>query len=172
MLKILIDVAEGMQFLHSAQVLHGDLKPANVLLKSGPGSHVVTAVVADFGLSRMLDASLSQNSIQRTSSMGTIQYMAPELLSHGRLSKAADVWAFGILMVELWSGDTVFGDMSAAAIYFSLVQNGEVPKVPGHCPPRYAAAVARCLAIDPEARWDFGSIVEELRGMGGDVGLA
>ena len=95
---MLADVAQGMEFLHStAHVIHGDLKPANVLLKGRDTPGSLTAVVADFGLSRMLDADASQRSVQRSQSLGTVQYMSPELLQAGRLTKAADVWAFGVM---------------------------------------------------------------------------
>ena len=162
---MLVDIAEGMDFLHSGPraVLHGDLKPANVVLKAGPGgSSTITAVVADFGLSRMLEGE-NNYSVQRTSSLGTIQYMSPELLSAGRLTRAADVWAFGIMMIELWLNEYAFDDMSAAQIFYTVVQQKQAPHAPEDCPKTYAEIINGCLVMEPEGRWDFNTILRELR---------
>ncbi len=163
-LKILIDVAEGMEFLHSGPraVLHGDLKPANILLKAGSAPGSVTAVVADFGLSRMLDSD-DKHSIQRTASMGTVQYMSPELLSAGRLTRAADVWAFGIVLIEAWTGESPFEDMTAAQVFYSIAQLHQLPKLPEDCPEKYAQLIKGCLKQAPEERIDFKIILQQLR---------
>ncbi|KAL4553384.1 hypothetical protein Ndes2526B_g03247 [Nannochloris sp. 'desiccata'] len=164
LLNILIDVAEGMEFLHSGPraVLHGDLKPANILLKAGSEPGSVTAVVADFGLSRMLDSD-EKHSIQRTASLGTVQYMSPELLSAGRLTRAADVWAFGIMLIELWEGESAFEDMTAAQVFYSVVQLKQQPRLPADCPKKYAALIRGCLKQEPEERIDFKHILKQLR---------
>ena len=163
-LKILIDVAEGMEFLHSGPraVLHGDLKPANILLKAGAEPGSATAVVADFGLSRMLDSD-DRHSIQRTASLGTVQYMSPELLSSGRLTRAADVWAFGIMLIELWTGESVFDDMTAAQVFYAIAQLKQLPKMPEDCPEKYKKLIQGCLKHAPEERIDFKEILQQLR---------
>jgi len=163
-LKLLIDVAEGMEFLHSGPraVLHGDLKPANILLKAGAEPGSVTAVVADFGLSHMLDSD-GKHSIQRTSSLGTVQYMSPELLSAGRLTRAADVWAFGVLLVETWTGEDPFHGMTAGQIYYSVVQLRQMLVPPVGVPEKYAKLIRECLAYSPEDRIDFDRILQQLR---------
>ena len=163
--KILIDVAQGMEYLHTGThcVLHGDLKPANILLKSGSEPGTVVAVVADFGLSHMIAANDKKQSVTRSPGRGTAQFMAPELLSCGRLTRAADVWAFGIVMCELWTGENVFENQNLAQIYFSMVQEGHVPTAPEDCPPKYSEIIRNCLSKRPEERWSFTRILEELR---------
>lgn len=162
---VLIDVAEGMEFLHyTANIIHGDLKPANVLLKASPDGYGYTAVVADFGLSRMLDAT-NESSIYRTTSLGTVNYMSPELLVSGRLTRKADSWAFGIIMIEIWTGESAYGTMSPAQIFFSLTQQHRAPACPVECPAEYASIVAGCLCMEPEERWDFGRILRGLKSL-------
>lgn len=97
-LTLLLDVAAGMGYLHSRNCVHGDLKPANVLLKHEPAApfgHL--AKVSDFGLSKTMTTGQSHRS---TKTLGTFNRAPPELLRLGRLSPACDMYAFGILMVR------------------------------------------------------------------------
>lgn len=152
-----------MEFLHNtANIIHGDLKPANVLLKASSDGSGYTAVVADFGLSRMLDAT-HESSVYRTTSLGTVNYMSPELLTSGRLTRKADSWAFGIIMIEIWTGESAYGTMKPAQIFFSLTQQHVGPTCPQDCPAQYASIVAGCLRMEPEERWDFVRILNELK---------
>jgi len=167
-LGILIDVAEGMEFLHSsAHIIHGDLKPANVLLKTSSDGKGLTAVVADFGLSRMLDADQHQSSIHRTATQGTVGYMSPELIREGRLTGKADVWAYGLLMAELWAGRSLFEDLNPAQILFSLSEGKHPvrPSLAADCPPAYAVIVEGCLEMDVANRWDFSRVLTALKNL-------
>jgi serine/threonine protein kinase len=95
------DVARAMVHLHACSIVHGDLKAANVMLKSGGADgRGATAKVVDFGLSVRMDSAATH-----VSSMfqGTLSHMAPEVLMEGRLSKAADVYAFAITLHELFT---------------------------------------------------------------------
>jgi len=84
--------------LHSVDVLHADLNGNNVLLsKPDPEKSVFHAKVSDFGLSR----SYHGHTTIATQTYGTVTHMPPELLIDGRLSKAANVYAFGVMLWEL-----------------------------------------------------------------------
>lgn len=105
-LRCLADVAAGLAYLHSAGVVHGDLKPSNVLLKSAAADpRGFVAKLADFGLSRLIDVTVQTH--VSTQTYGTVSYQPPEVLATGHLSPAADVYAFGLLAAELASGDKV-----------------------------------------------------------------
>jgi serine/threonine protein kinase len=93
--RSLLDIAAGMDYLHSTNVLHGDLKSANVLLKSTTTDpRGFLCKLADFGLSRVLDLDMTHIS---TKTYGTISYMPAELLSQGKMTKQADVYSFAML---------------------------------------------------------------------------
>jgi serine/threonine protein kinase len=84
-----------MAHLHSKQIVHGDLKAANVLLiNSVHGSFGQIAKLTDFGLAGVLRNGVTHHTTQH---LGTITHCAPEILQDGRLSPAADVYAFGIM---------------------------------------------------------------------------
>jgi tRNA A-37 threonylcarbamoyl transferase component Bud32 len=89
-LPIALDIANGMAYLHSRQVIHRDLKPSNVLLTR---DH--RAKIADFGMS------VANTGQELTAETGTYRYMAPEVIRHESYSSNADVYSFGILLWQL-----------------------------------------------------------------------
>ncbi|KAK9834139.1 hypothetical protein WJX81_001741 [Elliptochloris bilobata] len=94
------EIASGMAFLHARSLVHGDLSGGNILLTScTANTHGFTAKVSDFGLARDMDV-LSKIETKTT---GTVTHMAPEVLSKGVVSKAADCFSFGVLLWEMAS---------------------------------------------------------------------
>ncbi|GLT83948.1 hypothetical protein SLE2022_022100 [Rubroshorea leprosula] len=109
-LNIAIEVASAIEYLHNycqPSIVHGDLKPSNVLLDEEMVSHV-----GDFGLARF--SSISQNQSSSMGVKGTIGYVAPEYGMSTKISKLGDVYSFGILLLEMITGkaptDSMFKD--------------------------------------------------------------
>ncbi|KZS96304.1 kinase-like protein [Sistotremastrum niveocremeum HHB9708] len=103
--KLLIEICSGLSYLHSKGVVHGDLKGSNILV-----SDEGTAVLADFGLARLIsaDAVFSSEVASTTTGLkGTVRYMAPELAcavdSTLNATHESDIWAFGCVVLELIS---------------------------------------------------------------------
>jgi serine/threonine protein kinase len=119
LLRRALDVASGLAYLHSRSVCHGDLKWENVLLKSErQDTDGVIAKIADFGLSRALAFGQSHLSTRR---YGTVTHMPPELLVAGKLTPAADVYSFGIMLWELVSRSLPFEGLHHGEVIHRVV---------------------------------------------------
>ncbi|KAK9063460.1 hypothetical protein SSX86_017330 [Deinandra increscens subsp. villosa] len=97
--EIIIGVAEGLVYLHEnnkTRIIHRDIKASNILLDLR-----LRAKIADFGLARSFQDDKSHIS---TAIAGTLGYMAPEYLAHGQLTEKADVYSFGVLILEVVTG--------------------------------------------------------------------
>merc|ERR1712174_28873 len=116
LLPILRDIAQGLRFLHAAnpQVIHGDLKAANVLV-----DRKFRAKVADFGLS-------SKRGLGCT---GTPLWMAPELLRGESNTTSSDVYAFGISLYEIYSRKDPYWDEEEKGDILKKVLKGKRPPV-------------------------------------------
>ncbi|GKC14302.1 kinase-like domain-containing protein, partial [Tanacetum coccineum] len=106
-INILRDVATALDYLHircQTSIVHGDLKPSNILLDDDMVAHV-----GDFGLARLLGTDLNQNS--STGVKGTIGYAPPEYGIGSEMTSSGDVYSFGILLLEVMTGKKPTDDM-------------------------------------------------------------
>ncbi|KAL4423976.1 hypothetical protein ABPG75_001277 [Micractinium tetrahymenae] len=166
-LLCLLDIARGLEYLHSSNILHGDLKPQNVLLRSARADRRgFVCKLCDFGLSRLL--SDHQTHVQ-TRHFGTVSHAAPELLREGRLTRSSDIFALGIVAWELLSGQAAFAGVPSFQVMTLVSQQDFRLPVPEHCPRRLAALMQRCWDDVPQARPDAAAVVEELIQIGGSL---
>lgn len=166
-LRTLREVAAGMAYLHSQDVLHCDLTGNNVLLEAADGDERgYRALVSDFGLARVVAGEVT------TSTFGTCSHMAPELMTEGILGKAADVWSFGVIAWEMYSGVRAYVGFRMPNIIFLVTSGKGQLKLPESAPAGYRALVDWCLQRDHTQRPSFEQLVariDELLTVGEDA---
>ncbi|ELP91735.1 serine/threonine protein kinase HT1, putative [Entamoeba invadens IP1] len=101
--KMLLDAAKGISYLHENGILHRDIKPDNILVLSLDVNEKVNAKLTDFGSAR--NVNLLMTNMTFTKGIGTPKYMAPEILKRDKYTKSADISSFGVTMYEVvgWS---------------------------------------------------------------------
>lgn len=162
MIPLLLDVAQGMRYLQWQHVVHGDLKSENILLISDNTNECgFTAKVSDFGLSRLIPV---EESSYRTLSVGTVSHLDAQVIKTGRVTHSSDVYAFGIVMLELTRGERIWGAMHPLQIMERVVK-GERPTFSPGIMPEYVALAQRCWDADPNERPSFKDITSELQEM-------
>jgi serine/threonine protein kinase len=148
-------IADALAHAHDNDVVHGDLKSANVLIT--PEGRVK---VLDFGLATRLSAdALSETTTRSRSSLtekgsivGTLAYMAPELLRGTTPDPRSDLWALGVVLYEMATGELPFRGQSAFDLGAAILES-PAAALPATCPTPLRTVVRRCLAKDPGQRY-------------------
>ncbi|WP_309894908.1 protein kinase domain-containing protein [Archangium sp.] len=143
--RIAVAVCEGLAAAHAAGVVHRDLKPANVLVEKG-GRIVLT----DFGIARAVAGEVASRTM---GTVGTPMYMAPEQVSGDPVDARADLYAVGLLLHEMLTGEPPFtGETPWAAALARLRKPPPDLRQRPTIPPPLAELVHRCLALSPDER--------------------
>lgn len=160
-LIIAMDAAFGMEYLHSKNIVHFDLKCDNLLVNLRDHSRPICKV-GDFGLSK-----IKRNTLVSGGVRGTLPWMAPELLngSSSKVSEKVDVFSFGIVMWEILTGEEPYANMHYGAIIGGIVNNTLRPPVPANCDLEWRRLMEQCWSPDPSQRPAFTEIAGRLRSM-------
>jgi hypothetical protein len=172
-LRTASEIADALDRAHRQGVVHRDLKPGNIMLiKSG-------AKLLDFGLAKLRGAGsveeVAAHSALPTEArplteegkiVGTYPYMAPEQLEGEKADARTDIFAFGAVMYEMVTGQRAFEGKSRASLIAAILSSEPRPisKLQPMTPPLLDRVVRRCLAKDPDERWQSaGDLTAELR---------
>lgn len=159
-MSLAIDVARGMQFIHSTKppIVHRDLKSPNVLLVHVPGKPFPTAKIADFGLSRGLEWS----SHYSDKVVDNPTWLAPEVLRKDKYNEKVDVYAFGVILFELACQKQFFGEITFFHELEEKVLHGGRPPILEEVPTYVRQLIEACWQEDAFKRPDFNMIVAAL----------
>ena len=159
-LRIGREIASAVDAAHRRGIIHRDLKPGNVMITE------TGAKVLDFGLAReaagrssVETQAATAHAITREGTfLGTMPYMAPELLEGRPANEQSDIWALGCVLYEMATGERPFRGRSQADLITAIM--GSQPEPPTRkqplAPVRLDGVVKRCLEKDPEHRWQSG----------------
>ncbi|KAG2428818.1 hypothetical protein HXX76_011518 [Chlamydomonas incerta] len=162
MLRTAREIAQGMCHLHASQIVHGDLKPANVLLKSSRSDRRgFIAKVADFGLSKIVQVAERGSLECDTDATGTIAYMAPEVLN-GSLCPAADIYSFGVILWQLITGERPFADVHPGRMWVGVCTGALQLEWPADAHPMVRKLGDACMSFDKRQRPSFTKVARVL----------
>jgi eukaryotic-like serine/threonine-protein kinase len=162
-LRVARGLLEGLAAVHAATVVHGDVKPSNVLVPRGEKALDYPKLV-DFGLARVVSrsevaASIGDAMTREGSVLGTARYMAPEVLSGGEVTSRADLYAAGLVLFELLDVGPLFPVGDGRAQLRARVSNE--PVLTDRVPEPLSDVFARMLSRDPAARYQHAGIAHE-----------
>ncbi|KAI3850227.1 hypothetical protein MKX03_010380 [Papaver bracteatum] len=149
---IALDIARGMEFLHSQGVVHRDLKPENLIFDQDNQVKIV-----DFGIAckEAYCDSLADDA-------GTYRWMAPEMIKRKSHGRKVDVYSFGLVIWEMVAGTIPFDDKTPIQAAFAVVNKKMRPIIPKDCPPSLRDLIEHCWTSVPEKRPEFWQIVKVL----------
>lgn len=143
LLELARGVAEGVDYMHSCNIVHRDLKAANLLLDDQG-----EVKVADFGVARVQ----STGGVM-TAETGTYRWMAPEVVAHQQYDCKCDIFSFGITLWELVTNGAVpYAGYTPLQAAVGVVQKGLRPEIPDGCPETLAFAMRACWQQSPVDR--------------------
>ncbi|KAJ6536002.1 kinase-like domain-containing protein [Mycena vulgaris] len=156
---LMYEIAIGLQYLHSQNVIHGDLRGANILLDDQ--GHVR---LADFGLTVFADGPLAP-----TNRGGSLRWMAPELLDPAscglevfQRTFASDIYSFACVCLELYTGKPPFPEISSEGAVLLKIIKGERPECPPTVPEWCSLFIVKCWSQMPVNRPGTGNIIESI----------
>ena len=167
-LPLFIQIAEGLEAAHAKGIIHRDLKPANIKIEAGGGSGTRPGAVKilDFGLAKALMPEVEARSVGASHSptltlqatmrgeiLGTAAYMSPEQAQGLPADQRADIWAFGVCLLEALTGRRVFNGANASFVLASVLKDEpDLGALPPSTPPVVRRLLRRCLEKNRERR--------------------
>ncbi len=158
-LPIARQISEALEYAHEKGIIHRDLKPANVKL-----THDGKAKVLDYGLAKALDdapvaadltssPTLSLAATKMGLILGTAAYMSPEQAKGKSADRRADIWSFGVLLLEMLTGRQAYtGETASETMAHVITRDPDWTQLPSGTPPRLQQLLRRCLIKDPKQR--------------------
>ncbi len=151
--------SQALDYAHSQGFIHRDIKPSNIMLRPDAQGQL-QPVLMDFGVAKIQDA---QTHLTGTGAVGTIDYMAPEQIKESRtVDHRADIYAMGIILYELLTGERPFKGTSAQVMFAHLQQPPPNPRhINPSIPESAAFAIQRAMAKKPENRYNSAKELKE-----------
>ena len=164
---IIIQILNGLEYLHEHKIIHRDIKPSNILIKKENGR--IIPKITDFGISK----NRGDNSANNSKVIGSIPYMSPEqFINEGSIDYNTDFWSLGILIYRLFMGIPPFGDESTTSegVIIKNIMEMPLPEDITSVPAPFNALITQCLVKDRKKRTHLAALL--LDGLNIDTGYS
>jgi serine/threonine protein kinase/tetratricopeptide (TPR) repeat protein len=142
-LNLAIQIARGLSVAHARNIVHRDIKPSNIIITKDN-----VAKIVDFGLARVV---ATVSATQSISSTGTLPYMAPEQILGETIDQRCDIWALGVIIIQMITGSHPFVRPNTGAMTFAILN--QPPAALDVIPSAVQPIVYRALSKKPEGRY-------------------
>lgn len=152
-------ILQGLAYLHGRNIIHRDIKGANVLVDNKGG-----VKISDFGISKRVEASMlnrGPGGANRPSLQGSVFWMAPEVVRQSTHTKKADIWSLGCLIVEMFTGAHPFPDHSQMQAIFAIGSASAKPDIPTQASAEGKKFLAMTFETDHEKRPSAEQLLKE-----------
>lgn len=161
-IEIGIQLADGLAAAHERGVIHRDIKPENIMVRRDG-----IAQIMDFGLAKLRNASSKINRLTKEgSTVGTAGYMSPEQVQGQDVDHRSDIFALGVVLYELFTGQLPFKGIHETALLYEIVNVDAAPmsSIKPEIDPTLDAIVLECLVKEPSERYQsVAEVAKELR---------
>ena len=155
--RIILQIADALDYAHRAGIVHRDIKSANILILDG-----LKVKIADFGIARMPSSDLTQEG----QFVGTPNYMSPEQIQGRPIDGRSDLFSLGVIFYMLLTGERPFYGDSITAISYKIIHSDPVPArtLNPTVPEDWNRVLAHLLSKDPAGRYQTGGeLIEDLK---------
>src|SRR5215813_814788 len=158
-LTIALQIADALTEAHTHGIIHRDIKPANVIITSRG-----QAKVMDFGLAKVIQQAGGEDTEAKTKTLltapdeilGTVPYMSPEQLRGEQVSACSDIWALGVVLYEMITGQRPFRGSTTFTLSSAILRESPAP-ISARVPAGLRRLIQRCLAQEPTERYQHAS---------------
>ncbi|ESK87393.1 tkl tkl-ccin protein kinase [Moniliophthora roreri MCA 2997] len=159
-IQLISGAANGLAYLHDRNIVHGDVKCANILVNS-----MGRACICDFGMSKVIEEVTERSASQTLTTAGSVRWLAPELIegTMSSPSKACDVYSFAMTILELFTGKHPWADLRRdASVIHNVVILKRTPERPMEVPDRLWEMMVECWQGDALSRPQMPEIAERI----------
>jgi hypothetical protein len=148
--KLMIQVCDALEYAHSNELVHRDVKPANIMVLDN-----FKVKVMDFGIARVMNSNMTQTGV----ALGTPSYISPEQLSGHGVDRRSDIFSLGVVMYELLTKEKPFAGESINKLIYNILNSA--PRRPTqldtNIPEPFDAVCLRALEKDPKKRYQYAT---------------